>query len=227
MSTPWPRPLEPGDEAPGFELPAVDRDGTLRLEDFRGRSAVLLGLFRGLFCPFCRRQIAQLGASVQSLRMAGTETVGVVIAPARRGRLYFRFHPAPIPLAADETAQAHRAFGVPRFEVVPDDAQDAAAWPYAVTETAVSSIHVNPGGMYPEPIPVEEASRQLNEADGYEWTEEDAQTQERHWTQLGGLFLIDRSGVVRWRHLEGVDEPSDFGSFPSEATLLAAVQSLG
>jgi peroxiredoxin len=41
-------PLQPGDRAPAFTLPAVNREGTVSLEDYRGRAAVLVGLFRGL-----------------------------------------------------------------------------------------------------------------------------------------------------------------------------------
>jgi peroxiredoxin len=37
-----------GDPAPYFALPAVNREGKVSLDDYRGRSAVLLGLFRGL-----------------------------------------------------------------------------------------------------------------------------------------------------------------------------------
>ena len=41
-------PLQPGDMAPGFTLPIVNREGVLSVEDYRGKSAVLVGLFRGL-----------------------------------------------------------------------------------------------------------------------------------------------------------------------------------
>jgi peroxiredoxin len=41
-------PLRPGDPAPHFALPAVNRDGQVTLDDYRGRSPVLVGLFRGL-----------------------------------------------------------------------------------------------------------------------------------------------------------------------------------
>jgi peroxiredoxin len=40
--------LQRGDPAPSFALPAVNRDGTVSLDDYRGRSPVLVGLFRGL-----------------------------------------------------------------------------------------------------------------------------------------------------------------------------------
>ncbi len=40
--------LSPGDPAPDFALPAVNREGQVSLADYRGRSPVLIGLFRGL-----------------------------------------------------------------------------------------------------------------------------------------------------------------------------------
>jgi peroxiredoxin len=48
VTTTPPRPLQPGDPAPDFALPAVNREAVVSLGDYRGRSAVLLGLFRGL-----------------------------------------------------------------------------------------------------------------------------------------------------------------------------------
>jgi peroxiredoxin len=41
-------PLGPGDRAPAFALPTVNREGQASLDDYRGRSPVLIGLFRGL-----------------------------------------------------------------------------------------------------------------------------------------------------------------------------------
>jgi peroxiredoxin len=40
--------LRTGDSAPHFALPAVNREGQVSLDDYRGRSPVLIGLFRGL-----------------------------------------------------------------------------------------------------------------------------------------------------------------------------------
>jgi peroxiredoxin len=56
------RLLQPGESAPGFRLAAINREGLVSLDAYRGRP-LLLGLFRGLHCPFCRRQIAQLSAT--------------------------------------------------------------------------------------------------------------------------------------------------------------------
>jgi peroxiredoxin len=39
--------LQPGNAAPHFALPAVNREGQVSLDDYRGRP-VLIALFRGL-----------------------------------------------------------------------------------------------------------------------------------------------------------------------------------
>ena len=41
-------PLRPGDPAPDFVLSAINREGKVSLADYRGRSPLLIGLFRGL-----------------------------------------------------------------------------------------------------------------------------------------------------------------------------------
>ena len=42
-------PVQPGEQAPDFTLPAADREGSVSLADYRGRSPVLLTLLRGLY----------------------------------------------------------------------------------------------------------------------------------------------------------------------------------
>lgn len=107
-------PLQPGEPAPDFALPAVDRDGTVSLADYRGRSPLLLAVFRGLYCPFCRRAIAQLGMTRQKLQAVGVETLGIVATKPENARLYFRFHPTRLPLAADPELITHRAYRLPK-----------------------------------------------------------------------------------------------------------------
>jgi peroxiredoxin len=41
-------PLRPGEPAPDFALPAVNREGQVSLAEYRGHSPILVGLFRGL-----------------------------------------------------------------------------------------------------------------------------------------------------------------------------------
>jgi len=42
------RPLQAGEQAPAFTLPAINREGVVSLEAYRGKSAILVALFRGL-----------------------------------------------------------------------------------------------------------------------------------------------------------------------------------
>lgn len=62
------RPLQPGDRAPNIVLDAITRQGKISIDDFRGQKPVLVGLFRGLHCPFCRRQIASMASLAGELQ---------------------------------------------------------------------------------------------------------------------------------------------------------------
>lgn len=104
-------PLRAGDRAPNFTLPAADCDSIVALADYRG-TPVLLMLLRGLYCPFCRRQIAQFQPTAERLRALGVETLGVVATAADRARLYFQLTPAGFPLGADPALATHRAYGL-------------------------------------------------------------------------------------------------------------------
>jgi peroxiredoxin len=43
------RAVQPGEPAPSFEVPAVHRDGTVALSDYRGQRPLFLALYRGLY----------------------------------------------------------------------------------------------------------------------------------------------------------------------------------
>jgi peroxiredoxin len=146
--------VQPGELAPDFDLPAVQEEGTVSLADYRGRRAVFLALFVGLYCPFCRRSIARLGGLRDKLDATGVETLGVVATELDNARLYFKYRPSRLPLAADPEFSIHRAYGLQRIEV--DDAMIAA----------VSAIRVNPTGELPEPMSPDKASAALDQAEG-------------------------------------------------------------
>jgi peroxiredoxin len=214
--------IQVGSAAPALTLPAVNREGSVTLADYRGRQPVLLGLFRGLHCPFCRRHLVQFGALAPKLQALGVEVVGVINTPLERARLYIRHRPSPVLLLADPEAASHRAFGVPAPEVAPRDAGGRSEWPWRETLERLMSTRVNPNGEMPEPIALFEVNEQLNRQDGFQMTEADQHTQQAHGTQLIGHFVIDRDGVVRWRYLEAERRPEDIGTLPTEANFLAA-----
>lgn len=216
MTTTAPRrALQPGEPAPDFTLPAIDRDGTVSLGDYRGRSPLLVGLFRGIYCPFCRRAIAQLGAAQPRLQAAGVETLAIVATQPERARLYFRYRPTRVPLAADPELVTHRAFGVPRPTLTPQLMEDLRA------------VRVNPTGDLPAPLPVPEAANALDEMDRFEFTATDNEEMERQFPQMVGQFLVDRAGVIRWANIECAKEGlAGLGRFPTDEELLEAARGL-
>jgi peroxiredoxin len=121
VSTVVPRgPVQPGEPAPIFTLPGVERDGTVSLADYRGKSALLLSINRGLWCSFCRRHIVVLAGMRERLRQVGVETLAIVASPLERARLYVRHRPLNVNMAADPDQVSHRAYGVPRPPLTPE-----------------------------------------------------------------------------------------------------------
>lgn len=206
-----PKATRSGDAAPDFTLPAVNQPGSVSLRDFRDKSAVLLGLYRGLHCPFCRRQIVQLSGIHKALTGLGVTPVAVVNTRPERAELYFRYHPTPLTLLADADARTHRAFGVPR--VVPDETFAAA--------------RIDPTGELPAPLQPLDANAALNAKDAFTPTTVDDEIFATHGTQLAGHFLIDRGGTVRWTSIEAERGVNDIGRFPTADEMLAVSRALG
>jgi peroxiredoxin len=208
-------PVSPGEPAPDFTLPAVDRDDSVSLSSYRGRSPVFLALFIGLWCPFCRRSIAQMGAIEDRLKAQGVETLGIVATSPENARLYFKFRPTRLRLAADPGLTTHRAYGLPKPDPTPEFMK------------TLESVHINPTGEFPEPLPILEAAKAISKLDGYTENQTDKAEMERQWPQLKGQFLIDRDGIVRWANVECATEGfAGVGKFPSTEDILAAVRAL-
>jgi peroxiredoxin len=210
--------VQPGEAAPDFTLPAVHRDGDVSLSDYRGKSPLLLAINRGLWCPFCRRQIAQLGATSEKLKQIGVETLAVVATIPERARMYFRMRPVRVPLVADPDLVTHRAYGLPR---PPLDAP---------TIEAMRSIQVNPGGELPAPVPVIHAIDALNKQDGFVSVESDDHERAHQMTssvQMTGQFLVNREGIVRWSFVEmSRGGMASAGQYPSDDELLETARSV-
>jgi peroxiredoxin len=207
-------PLQPGDRAPAFTLPAADRDGTVSLADYRGRAPLLLGLFRGIYCPFCRRALVRMAEACERLEPAGVEGLAIVATTPENARFYFRRRPARLPVAADPEFATHRLYGVPgprRTEI----------------EEAFQAARVNPTGELPGPLPIRDASAALSRLEGFEPTVTDREDAARPHLQLMGQFLVDRDGFVRWTNVECAAEGfAGLGQFPTDETLLSAVRAL-
>jgi len=221
------RPLQPGDPAPSFVLPAVNREGSVTLEDYQGKSPVLVGLFRGLHCPFCRRQVAQLGLIRDKLAGEGVETLAIVNTQEERARQYFQYRPTRVLLAADPDVRTHRAFGLPKLGIVPDDTSPSELqWPQRTTMALLLTTRVNPEGLLPEPMNVFAGNDFLNKQEGFQPTEVDQQVMAAHGMQSTGFFLIDRDATIRWSYLEAPNRPEELLNFPSDDEILGAARAL-
>jgi peroxiredoxin len=220
MITTASRPVQPGEPAPDFVLPAVNRDGTVALADYRGKTPVLLAMMRGLYCAFCRRHIAQLGTTREKLRPLGVEALAIVAMQPERARLYYRYRPVGVPLAADPDLVTHRAYGVPQPALTPEISQ------------AVASKYIGLGRELQIPAADVPGIRSaLCQQDGFEPLEAEQKDRrdwsERHGAQMIGQFLIDREGIVRWLNIEGATEGlAGLEKFPTDEEFLVAARQL-
>jgi len=206
-------PIQTGVAAPDFAVPAVQEDRLISLAEYRGRAPLLLAIFPGLYCPFCRRAITQMAALSQTLKPLGVESLAIVGTELENARLYYKFRPTPLALGADPGLTTHRLYGVPRPEPTPELIQ------------AVEALPLNPTGELPAPLPIFAASGALNAIDGFVPTATDQREMESSFTQLKGQFLIDRDGVVQWVNLEcGREGLSGLGKFPTHDELLTAAR---
>jgi peroxiredoxin len=207
-------PVRPGEPAPPFTLPAINGNDPISLADYRGRSPVFLALFLGLWCPFCRRAIAQAVGNEPALKAAGVETLGVVATSPENARLYFKFRPPRLRLAADPELTTHRAYGVPKPTPTPEFMKE------------LETTRINPDGALPEPMPVMQAAETLGKLDGYLPNDTDQADMQRQWPQLKGQFVIDRDGIVRWVSIECAEGTTGLGKFPSADEIIAAVRAM-
>ena len=215
MATDARPPVQPGERAPDFVLPTINRDGTVSLADYRGKSPLFLAVFRGLWCPFCRRAITELGSISDKLRATGVETLAVVASDVENSRLYFKLRPSRVPLAADPECATHRAYGIPKVPMTPE------------TMEAMQTTRVNPTGELPAPLPVLEAGAALDRLQNFQPSATDQSEFARQAGQLKGQFLLDRDGVVRWANVECATEGmAGLGKFPTADVILAAARSV-
>lgn len=101
--------LSVGDPAPDFTLPD-DAGGEVSLADFRGRK-VIVYFYPAALTPGCTTQACDFTDSLESLRGAGYEVLGISKdAPAKLAR--FREHDhLTIPLLSDTGLEVHKAYG--------------------------------------------------------------------------------------------------------------------
>ncbi len=182
--------LGPGQQAPDFELPAADVEGTVTLAAYLRRGPVLLIMLRGLYCPYCRRHISQLRPTCEALHASGIAVLGVLVVSPERARQYFGHFPACFPMAAAPDHAVHRAYGLPDLAKTPD-------W-VAESERRASEI-LREQGLE---VPLGQARSAFRTSDNFAMTPEDQARQNRATSYAIGHFLIGRDGLIRWARVD-------------------------
>ncbi len=101
--------LEPGDTAPDFSLP-TDTGETLSLADLRGQRVVLYA-YPAAMTPGCTKQACDFRDSLDSLRGAGYQVVGISPdSPAKLAKFRER-DMLTFPLVSDENKKVLAAYG--------------------------------------------------------------------------------------------------------------------
>jgi peroxiredoxin len=212
-----------GEVAPSFSLPAVSREGTISIDEYGGTAALLIGMLRGVYCPFCRRQIAQLSDLAERIRPQGIETLLVITTPIDRARVYFKHYPTTMAIASDPEMTTHRAYGVPRAELT----DGVTVWPKTLNPADVDVVHADHSWRdLNEATSLADAVLLLDRKDGYQRSDAEQDEQQVTWNQLCGLVLIDKAGIVRWTNTEASGGLTDFGNIASASEIIRAAYTL-
>ena len=190
-----PAPPQPGEPLPEFRLPTAG-GGEIGVSDYRGRKNLLLWFSKGLFCPYCRRNMARLSQAYAQFQASGAEILQITINTVDEANLYFRSYRLATPYLCDPDARVHLRYGMsPERQTVG-----------AVAENWVTSIAMNGkdllmhGQKAPGPGPAVRMG--MNQ-----------------WSQL--IVVADRAGVVRDAQRIG-----PFDTLPTVAELLVRLEPL-
>ncbi len=101
--------LRPGDPAPDFTLP-TDDGGRLRLSDLRGRKVILYA-YPAAMTPGCTAQACDFRDSLDSLKAAGYEVVGISPDPPEKLAAFRARDNLTFPLVSDTDHAVLEAYG--------------------------------------------------------------------------------------------------------------------
>jgi peroxiredoxin len=166
-----------GRAAPEFRLAAA-QGGELGPQDLRGKR-VVLWFSKGLFCPFCRRNMAQLALRYPEIQGLGAEVLQVTHNTLDEARGYLKHYPMKFPYLCDAERTAHDQYAVEQLGV--------NLGGYAASVATVMLDLVTKGETTPAPIPYFKRYAGKDTAQA--------------------VFILDRAGVVRAEHRLGPNAP--------------------
>lgn len=120
--------LLPTQEVPDLGLPLVGGGTTddLKLGTGNGGRFSLVIFYRGLHCPICRKQLAEIDKRIEDLKAAGIGTVVAVSMETleRSTRIVDAWHLANLPVAYGLAEEAARAWGLNLSRAIKDGEPD-------------------------------------------------------------------------------------------------------
>ena len=167
-----------GRAAPEFRL-ASAQGGEIGPQDYRGAKRVVLWFSKGLFCPFCRRNMAQLGLRYPEIQAMQAEVLQVTHNTLEEARGYLKHYPMKFPYLCDAERAAHERYGVALTGI--------GLGGFLASGAAVMADFVLKGETTPAPIPYIKR-----------YAGQDA---------AQAVFILDREGIVRAEHRLGPNAP--------------------
>jgi peroxiredoxin len=159
-----------GEQARPFRLTSA-QGGEVALDDYKGRSSVILWFTKGMACPFCRQQMSQLARAYPRIKERGGEVLEVTNSTPARAQFYARQFSLPFPYLCDPDHHARNAWGL----------EKRSHGPGYYAKTFVAAMK-----MTPPPSDFGDVKPALGEFPGL-LADEDM-----------GVFIVDRAGVVRY-----------------------------
>lgn len=184
-----------GEKAPGFRLAAAG-GGEVALSDYLGRKNLLLWFSKGLYCPFCRRNMARLSQVYTEFVALDAEILQITHNTQKEANVYFRNYHLATPYLCDADWRVHLAYGV----ALERQSLGAVAENWVSSSAMVAQDLLLHGEKSPPPIPALRLGRFQS-------------------PQL--VVAVDRAGVVRY-----VWSGGPFDTLPTVAELLSVLQSM-
>ena len=167
-----------GRTAPEFKLAAA-HGGDIGPQDFRGSKHVVLWFSKGLFCPFCRRNMAQLALRYPELQALDAEILQVTHNTVDEARGYLKHYPMRFPYLCDAERTAHDRYGVELLQLRLGE--------FFASGAAAVTDFVTKGETTPSPMAY---FRRYGRKDAAQ-----------------AVFILDRDGIVRGEHRLGPSAP--------------------
>ena len=148
-------PLQVGDIAPDFELPASS-NRIIKLSNFRGKKNVLLAFYPFAFSPVCSLQLPGLQESLGKFQELDTEVLGISVDSKHSSTAFAEHLKLDFPLVSDFNKETTAAFGVLREGGFAERALFVID-----KEGRIAYAHVNAMGEVPDTAPVFEVLQRL------------------------------------------------------------------